>query len=137
MKNSSDTIIVRVLPYNKKYNNTKNLKKFKKYIANDVKKNELDTRTEFIWDKEGKTLPIGTLILFLYEKKIYGYASLDSVKKNPKIKSPDNVVIKFLPNTVNFLENGIPLSVLNIFGYKHSNQSGSSIKCKKRKFMKY
>jgi len=132
MENSSDTIIVRVLPYNKEYDNTKDLKKFKKYIANDIKKNELDTRTDFIWDKEGKALPTGTLILFLYEKKFYGYASLDSVKKNPKIKSPDNVVIKFLPNTVNVLETGIPLSVLNIFGYKHSNQSGSSIECEKK-----
>lgn len=129
MENSSDKIIVKVLPYNKKYDNTKTLPFFKKYLIDFIKKEGYDTRERFILGKAGKPLPTGSLILFLYDKKIYGYGSLESVKRDPN--DSKSIIIKFLPNTVNVLEVGIPLSVLNVFGYKHSNQSGSSIECEK------
>jgi hypothetical protein len=60
MNNKIDTIIVKVLPYNKKYDNTKNLSSFKEFLINSIKKEELDTRARFIWGKDAKVLPTGS-----------------------------------------------------------------------------
>lgn len=136
MENSNDKVIVKVLPYNKKHDNTKKLKDFKNFLDSFVKKNEYDQRERNVFGISGQKLPKESIILFLYDKKIYGYGVLDNIEENPKINDADKIIIKYLPNTVKLLEVGIPLSEIMKLGYVHSKQSGSAIECEKREIYK-